>query len=371
MKQGEGNMGKRAIKDIVFILVMTVFVAGIVTGRTAYASGEESIGYVPRNVRAIRHSNTAIRVRWKADESVDGYIIYRYNRSSKKYKEVKVVKDSSVDKWVDRHLKTNTVYQYKVASYKMVEGKKQVSELSDWVSAKTYKRNSRYINAQAPRLNAKKVYLGLRSTKKIKSKVIASKYGKNKKKKPFSTKVRWYSSDTSIATVDKNGVITAGIKPGKCSIYAKVHNGAVTKVEVIVKNYAKEDDFYNYGQEDDIYTLITDFKPQIQNIAEYYSIHRLQKKESIYIELDDDANVIITPSNADIGNLKEDIEKLLIDFPYYVSIVITRNSVEYSLKKEDTEEALEGNVTFWFDRDCRGWEGQIADHWEAYRFYPD
>lgn len=364
-------MYRKVIKSILFVWIMAVFVVGLMTGRTACASGGENMDYVPQNVRAIRHSNTAIRVRWKAEESVDGYIIYRYNRSSKKYKKVKVIKDSATDKYVDRHLKTNAVYQYKVASYKLVDGKKQVSDFSDWVSAKTYKRNGKYINARAPKLNVKKIYLGLRSTKKIKSKVIASKYGKNKKKKPFSAKVRWYSSDTSIATVDQNGMITAGIKPGKCSVYAKAHNGATTKVEVVVKNYAKEDDFYNYGREDDIYTLITDFKPQIQNIAEYYSINRIGEDDVIYIDLDDDANVIITPANADIGNLKEDIEKLLIDFPYYIRIEVYCDNVEYSLKKEDTEESLSGHVTFWFDDDCRQWNGQIASHWEANRYYPD
>ena len=365
-------MNGKIIRGCLFVWMIAIVAVGIMTGRIACASSKESTDYVPQNVRAIRHSNTAIRVRWKADESVDGYIIYRYNRSSKKYKEVKVVKDSSADKWVDRHLKTNTVYQYKVASYKLVDGKKQVSAFSDWASAKAYKRNSKYINAQAPRLNVRKVYLGLRSTKKIKSKVIASNYGRNKKKKPFSTKVRWYSSDTSIATVDQSGVITAGIKPGKCSIYAVAHNGSKTAVTVIVKNYAKEDDFYNYGREDDIYTLITDFKPQIQNIAEYYSINRIREDDVIYIDLDDDANVIITPSNADIGYLKEDIEKLLVDFLYFVRIEVSCDGVEFILKEEDSKEALSAYVTFFFDNDCSQWSNiQIASHWTAYRHYPD
>jgi len=362
---------KKTIRGILFVWMIAVFAVGLMTGKTAYASSGEGMNYVPQNVRAIRHTNTAIRIRWKTDDSVDGYIVYRYNRSSKKYKKVKVIKDSSIGKWVDRHLKTNKVYKYKVAAYKIVNGKKQVSALSDWASAKTYKRNSRYINARAPRISTKKVYLGLRSTKKIKTKVIASTYGKSKKKEPFSKTVRWYSSDTSIATVDKNGVITAGIKPGKCSIYAKAHNGSKTEVKVVVKNYAKEDDFYNYGQEDDIYTLITDFKPQIQNIAEYYSINRIGEDDIIYIDLDDDANVIITPSNADIGNLKEDIEKLLVDFPYYIRIEVRCDSVDYILKQEDSEEALSGYVSFWFDNDCSQWDGQIADHWEANRHYPD
>lgn len=363
-------MNKRGMKRITAVWMLIILSIVLVQEKTAYASDENVQYNEPQNVRAIRHSNTAIRLRWKEDSDVDGYIIYRYSRSLKQYKTIQVIKGPSVNKWIDRRLKTNTVYKYKIASYKMVNEKKQISTLSDWVSAKTYTRYGKSINAKAPKLDSKKVYLGLRSSKKIKGKVPASDYGKNKKKKPISTKIRWYSSNPSIATVDPDGVITAGVKPGKCSIYAMAHNGAKAAVTVIVKNYAKEDDFYNYGREDDIYTLITDFKSQIQNIAEYYSINRLEKKEPIYIELDDHANVVITPSNADIGNLKEDIEKLLVDFPYYISIVITRNSVEYVLKEEDSEEALSGHVRFWFDDDCSQWSGQIADHWEANRYYP-
>ena len=365
-------MKKRAIRGILFIWMMSVLVTGLLAGRTAYASSREAPNNAPQNLRVIRNSNTSIRLRWKADTNVDGYMIYRYKTSAKKYVKVKVIKDSSVNSWIDRKLKINVVYKYKIASYKIVDGKKQTSTLSDWVSAKTYKRYSKSINAQAPKVSTKKVYLGLRSSQKLKSRVIASKYGMNKKKKPLSTKVRWYSSNPSIADVDNNGVITAGIKPGNCSIYAKAHNGAKTEVKVIVKNYAKEDDFYNYGQEDDIYTLITYFKPQIQNIAEYYSIHRIGEEDEIHMDLDDQANVILTPSDADIGGLKEDIEKLLVDFPYYISIEVYCSRVEFILWEKDSEEALPAYVTFFFDNDCSQWgDIQIAPHWTAYRHYPD
>ena len=364
-------MEKTARRGILLIWMMTIFALSFMTGKTAYAASAGESGYVPQNVQVIRHSNTAIRIQWKTDASVDGYIVYRYNSSSKIYKQVKVIKNSATKQWVDKHLKVNKTYKYKVASYQIVDGKKRVSALSDWVSAKTYRPGSKYINAMKPKLNTKKVYLGLRSSKQVKAKVVASKFGKNKKKKPLSTKVRWYSSNPSVAAVTQNGLITAGIKPGQCSVYAVAHNGSRAEVKVIVKNYAKEDDFYNYGREDDIYTLITDFKPQIQNIAEYYSINRIGEDDVIYIDLDDDANVIITPSDADIGYLKEHIEKLLVDFPYFIRIEVYCDRVEYILKEEDSKEALRGHVRFWFDNDCSEWDGQIASHWEANRYYPD
>ncbi len=365
-------MGRRTIRSIIFILIAIVLSIFFLSGQPAYAASMGDTYDAPENVRAVRHSNTSVRISWKADTNADGYIIYRYDRSSKKYVQVKVIKDSSVSRWIDRKLKTNKVYQYKAAFYKVVNGKKQVSTLSDWVSARTYRRYSKSVNAQAPKVDKKKVNLGLCSSQKLKSKVVPTKYGKNKKKKPFSDKVRWYSSDTSIATVDQNGVIKAGAIPGTCSIYAKAHNGAKTEVKVNVKNYAREDDFYNYGREDDIYTLITDFKSQIQNIAEYYSIHRINEDNVIDMDLNDHANVVITPEDADIGNLKEDIEKLLVEFPYYISIEVYCDRVEYILRKEDSDESLNAYVVFWFDNDCNEWwDIQVGPHWTAYRFYPD
>ena len=59
---------------------------------------------------------------------------------------------------------------------------------------------------------------------------------KNKKHIPKShgAKFRYKSSDTGIATVDKNGKIK-GIKKGTCTIYVYSINGLTKKAKVTVK----------------------------------------------------------------------------------------------------------------------------------------
>ncbi len=198
-----------------------------------------------------------------------------------------------------------------------------------------------------------------------------AKYGKNKKKKVISDQIRWNSSDPAVARVDKKGVITAGVKAGTCSVYAKAHNGTRTKIKVIVKNYARAKSYDGkYLGQEDIYLLITDYKRQMQNIAEYYSTHRI-KKGNIIMSLNKDAEVVMTPPDADIGNLQKDIETLLVDFPYYISIKVYVGFVDFILRQEDSKASIPGHVIFWCDTNCNKWETvQIASHWVAYRRYP-
>ena len=364
----------RGLIKVVTVMVF-VLVCSLLSDSSSYAVSEIQAVQIPDKVQSIRKSDTSIQIRWESVPDVDGYIIYRYHALSKKYKEIHTIKSSSIKKgmtWIDKHLRTNKVYKYKMASYKIIDGKTQVSDRSDWVSAKTYKRNSKKINARAPKVSKKEVYLGLCTAKKVTAYSKPAKYGKNKKKKVISNQIRWNSSDPAVATVDKKGVITAGVKAGICSVYAKAHNGTRTKIKVIVKNYARAKSYDGrFLGENDIFALVTDYKTQIQNIAEYYSIHRLIKNEMIHFTLNDDAKVVITPEKADIGNLKKDIETLLVDYPYYIDIEVRSTSVTFVVRKEDSASSLRGEVCFFFDNNCSSWQNiRIASHWTAWRLRP-
>ena len=82
--------------------------------------------------------------------------------------------------------------------------------------------------------------------------------------------------------------------------------------------------------------------------------------------------MVISPANADIGNLKNDIETLLVDFPYFIDIEVNASCVDFTLRLEDSEDSLPGHVMFWYDN---SWNKlpyiQIGSHWVAYRFRPD
>ena len=325
----------------------------------------------PKSVKVYKESKTSLKLRWKSVTYADGYVIYKYDKSKKRYKILKEINNRNHTEWIDKGLQTNKVFKYKIAAYKKVDNVKYYSKRSKYVKAKTYKKDAKKTNSKAPKVSNKKVYLGLCSSKKIKASVSASKYGTNKNKKAFSTKVRWYSSNTSIAKVNKSGKITAGAKVGKCYVYAVAHNGAKTRITVVVKNYAKPKNYYNCWEEDDLYTLVYDYTNSIQNIAEYFSINRLKENEKIKIELNDDAEVVITPKARFDEKINKEIENLLVNFPYYISIKIYEDRVEFISKKEDEKTSLSGYVRFWFNDDCSAWSTQIASHWEAVRFYPD
>ena len=70
-----------------------------------------------------RATKTSIRLTWKKVKKADGYQVYRYNKSTKKYQKVATVKTNT---YTDKKLKTATVYQYKVRAYRK-SGKKTVT----------------------------------------------------------------------------------------------------------------------------------------------------------------------------------------------------------------------------------------------------
>lgn len=59
----------------------------------------------------------SVKLSWNEIEGVDGYRIYRYDSSNKKYKLIKTVKDGTIVSWKNTKLTTGKKYTYKITSY--------------------------------------------------------------------------------------------------------------------------------------------------------------------------------------------------------------------------------------------------------------
>lgn len=354
--------------------ILLIVLLIVLYGKSVNVSANAIDIQAPQSLKAVKSSKTSIRLTWKGNGEVDQYQIFRYNKKSRKYQKIyslKNKKKAAKITWVDKKLKPNKTYKYRVATCKTVENKIYTSDFSYWVSARTYKKNARKVNSGIPRISKKVVYLNQCSAKKVKCIIKASKYGTNKKKEVLSKKVRWYSSNISIAKVDGTGKITAGKNTGKCYIYAKAHNGVTSKVKVNVKNYARPTEYYNIPEENDILILLTDYKREIQKIAEYCQQNRITGNKLVTISLEKDLSIAIKGGNFDIAPIKKEVENLLIHFPYYINIEIGPGSVRFITTKSQDDEALPGIVHYSFDNTWNKlYDTQIASHWIAYRFRP-
>lgn len=68
-----------------------------------------------------------VTVSWSKTKGASGYMVYRYDSKSKKYKSVKTIKSGKTVKWTNTGRKKGTTYKYKVKAYRLVDGKKVYS----------------------------------------------------------------------------------------------------------------------------------------------------------------------------------------------------------------------------------------------------
>ena len=167
-------------------------------------SGENKLSFtvVPKATTGIKAKTTtvnSITLQWTKTAGATGYEIYKYNSSTKKYEKIKSVTANS---YKVTNLKGNTNYKFKVRAYtKAADGTIIYGANSNVFTAKTKIAYSvKFAGSSAT------IYIG--ATKQLKATT-----------NPAKRTLTWKSSDTSIAKVSSNGVVTA-LKKGTVTITA-------------------------------------------------------------------------------------------------------------------------------------------------------
>lgn len=170
-----------------------------------------------------------ISISWNSYEGADGYDCYwSYCNGKQNYTKFATAK-AAKNRVTSRHLDNNRRYKYFVAAYKLVDGKKVYIAKSNPLHVAL--KDAKTTNAKAVTVNQKTVTLKAGQTFVIKSRTRLE----NTKKKELLhvAAYRYYTSDQSVASVSKNGKITA-TKAGTCVIYVVANNGVYATIEVTV-----------------------------------------------------------------------------------------------------------------------------------------
>ena len=169
---------------------------------------------------------------WNKVNGAQGYDVF-FAKNKKKMKKYKTLKGAGKTKTTIKKLKKRTAYRAYVRAWVKKNGKKTYICKSNGVCAITSGGSKRYTNPKKVIVKKQSVSLKKGKTSKIKARVAKRVKGKKLLPKSYGPKLRYVSSNESIATVSKRGKITAKAK-GTCLIYVCAINGMRKPVKVTV-----------------------------------------------------------------------------------------------------------------------------------------
>jgi len=183
-------------------------------------------------VKGIAKGKTSLKFTWKKVSGAAKYEIWmsRCNTSKKKYSVKKIrTLEASKTSWTKKNLRKNAGYKFRVVA-KDASGK--VISKSAICHAYTGNVWGKYTNVKSLKL-AKSSYT-LKKGGKAKINAKQTRVRPDKKLCHHAKTLRYKSNNTSVATVDKSGKITA-VGTGECNVYAQTVNGIWKTVKVTVK----------------------------------------------------------------------------------------------------------------------------------------
>ena len=198
----------------------------------------KTTGFRRLRARSVKQTKTSVTLQWNIIKDADGYFIYgnRCNTGTKsyKYRKLATITGGDISTWTQKDLKKGTYYKYVVKAYRLVNGKKVVTDTSISVHAVT--GGGKYGNAKAVSVtqignkkNVSKMTLKMGKTAQIKAKEV-----KKDKKIARHRKLCYESSNTKVATVTPDGLIRATGK-GTCTIWVYAQNGVYKALKITVK----------------------------------------------------------------------------------------------------------------------------------------
>lgn len=176
------------------------------------------------------------KITWNKISGAERYVIYmsKCNTKKKKYtpKKVKTV-SASKQTWTRKLLKKGKKYKFYVVAQKKVNGKYVEIARSRMGHVITNNRSGKYTNPKALKLSTSQMSLAVGKTGTITGSVSKMK-AKKKLMYSHAAKLRFTSTNPTVAKVDANGKVTA-VAAGSCTIYVQTINGMWKTVNVTVK----------------------------------------------------------------------------------------------------------------------------------------
>ena len=195
-------------------------------------------GFGRLKARSTKQTKTSVTLEWSRIDDADGYFIYgsRCNTSTKsyKYKKLATITNGKTRTWTQKDLKKGTYYKYVVKAYKIVNGKKVVTDTS--ASIHTVTQGGKYGVAKSvsvTKIGNKKNVTKLTLKKGKTAQITAKEIRKDNKIKQHRN-LCYESSNTKVATVTSKGLIKAKGK-GTCTIWVYAQNGVYKALTITVK----------------------------------------------------------------------------------------------------------------------------------------
>ncbi len=202
----------------------------VVATITAISSEKDAANstFAPLQATAKKVKATSLTLSWKKVSGASSYVVYGAVCGKAKYAEVATTSGTkaAIKKIGSTKLKKGTYYKFVVVA---VNSNSNVVSISKTVHAAT--SGGKFINVKSISTAKAKATLKVKKTLKLNA---TSTNASSSLKLKTHRKLSYESSDTSVATVSKKGVVKAVAK-GKCTIYVYAQNGVQKAVKITVK----------------------------------------------------------------------------------------------------------------------------------------